>query len=68
MPGLKAAILPVTPFEQNCTVLYDEGRRRGVVIDPGGEVERIAGLVAERGIAIERIPVSYTHLTLPTKA
>jgi len=62
MPGLKAAILPVTPFEQNCTVLYDEGRRRGVVIDPGGEVERIAGLVAERGIAIERILLTHGHI------
>lgn len=62
MAGLKAAILPVTPFEQNCTVLYDERSRRGVVVDPGGEVDRIAGLVAERGITVERILLTHGHI------
>jgi len=62
MAGLEVAILPVTPFEQNCTVLYDERRRRGVVIDPGGEVDRIAGLVAERGITVERILLTHGHI------
>ena len=38
---LKAAIVPVTPFEQNCTLLFDEATKRGVVVDPGGDLERI---------------------------
>lgn len=62
MPGLKAAIVPVTPFQQNCTVLYEEGSRRGVVVDPGGDVERIAALVAERGIVVERILLTHGHV------
>lgn len=62
MAGLKAAIVPVTPFQQNCTILYDERSRRGVVVDPGGEVERIAGLVAERGILVERILLTHGHI------
>lgn len=62
MAGLKAAILPVTPFQQNCTILYDERSRRGAVVDPGGEVERIAGLVAERGITVERILLTHGHI------
>lgn len=62
MAGLKAAIVPVTPFQQNCTILYDERSRRGVVVDPGGEVERIAGLLAERGILVERILLTHGHI------
>lgn len=62
MPGLKAAILPVTPFQQNCTLLYDEASKRGVVVDPGGEIERIAGLIAERGIRVERILLTHGHI------
>ena len=62
MPGLKAAIVPVTPFEQNCAILYDETSRRGVVVDPGGEAERIAELIEARGICIERILLTHGHL------
>jgi glyoxylase-like metal-dependent hydrolase (beta-lactamase superfamily II) len=62
MPGLKAAIVPVTPFEQNCAVLYDETSRRGVVVDPGGDAERIAGLIEARGIQVERILLTHGHL------
>ena len=36
--GLKAAIVPVTPFQQNCSLIWDEASRRGAVIDPGGDV------------------------------
>lgn len=62
MPGLKAAIVPVTPFQQNCALLYDEASRRGVVVDPGGEIERIAALVAERQIQVERILLTHGHI------
>ncbi|MCS6778717.1 MAG: MBL fold metallo-hydrolase [Geminicoccaceae bacterium] len=62
MPGLKAAIVPVTPFQQNCTILYEEESKRGVVVDPGGEVERIAAVVAERGIEVERILLTHGHI------
>ena len=35
---LKAAIVPVTPFQQNCTLLWDEATKRGAVVDPGGDL------------------------------
>ena len=41
MPELKAAIVPVTPFQQNCTILWEEPGKLGVVIDPGGDVPRL---------------------------
>ncbi|MCX7630255.1 MAG: MBL fold metallo-hydrolase [Geminicoccaceae bacterium] len=59
---MKAAIVPVTPFQQNCTILYDETSRRGAVVDPGGDIERIVGVIAERGIEIERILLTHGHI------
>ena len=38
---LKAAIVPVTPFQQNCTLLWDEASKAGAVVDPGGDLDRI---------------------------
>ena len=49
MPGLKAAIVPVTPFQQNCAIVFDEASKRGAVVDPGGEVERILEAVGQAG-------------------
>ena len=37
---LKAAIVPVTPFQQNCTLLWDEATQAGAVVDPGGDLDR----------------------------
>ena len=39
--SIAAAILPVTPFQQNCTILFDADTKEGVVVDPGGDVEVI---------------------------
>jgi hydroxyacylglutathione hydrolase len=52
MPGLKAAVVPVTPFQQNCSTLWDEASGRGAVVDPGGDVERILDAVAKQGVQV----------------
>jgi glyoxylase-like metal-dependent hydrolase (beta-lactamase superfamily II) len=62
MPELKAAIVPVTPFQQNCTILWQEPGNRGVVIDPGGEVPRILEAVAKLEVRIERILLTHGHI------
>ncbi|MBV9783901.1 MAG: MBL fold metallo-hydrolase [Acidisphaera sp.] len=59
---MKAAIIPVTPFQQNCTILWDEPSRRAVVIDPGGEVERILAAADKLGVAPERILLTHGHI------
>jgi glyoxylase-like metal-dependent hydrolase (beta-lactamase superfamily II) len=38
MNKTKAVIVPVTPFQQNCTLLWCEATKRAVVIDPGGDL------------------------------
>jgi hydroxyacylglutathione hydrolase len=62
MPGLKAAIVPVTPFQQNCALLWDEASKRGAVIDPGGDVERILGAIDQLGITPELILLTHGHI------
>jgi glyoxylase-like metal-dependent hydrolase (beta-lactamase superfamily II) len=62
MPDLKAAIVQVTPFQQNCTILYEETSRRAVVIDPGGEAERILDAIARLGVRVGRILLTHGHI------
>ncbi|WP_305879957.1 MBL fold metallo-hydrolase [Siccirubricoccus soli] len=60
--ALKAAIIPVTPFEQNCALLWEEGTGKGVVIDPGGEVDRILTAIGELKLSVERILLTHGHM------
>ncbi|HET7879768.1 MAG TPA: MBL fold metallo-hydrolase [Acetobacteraceae bacterium] len=62
MGQLRGAIIPVTPFQQNCTILWDDGSGRGVVVDPGGEVDRILGAIQQSGVTVERIWLTHGHL------
>jgi glyoxylase-like metal-dependent hydrolase (beta-lactamase superfamily II) len=62
MAKLKAVVVPVTPFEQNCTLLWEETSRRGAVIDPGGEAPRIMEAVRAHGVIVERLLLTHGHL------
>ena len=59
---LRGAIVPVTPFQQNCAVLWDEGSKRALVIDPGGDVPRILDAIDQMGLTVERILLTHGHL------
>src|SRR3954464_15238850 len=62
MPKAKAVIVPVTLFQQNCTLLWDEETMLGAVIDPGGDVPRIEAAIAETGMTVERILITHGHI------
>ena len=49
MSGLRGAIVPVTPFQQNCAILWDDDSKAGMVIDPGGDVDRILAAIEQTG-------------------
>ena len=55
-------ILPVTAFQQNCTLLWCERTRRAAIVDPGGEADRIANLVDELDLVPECILLTHGHL------
>ena len=55
MGRLNAAIIPVTPFQQNCTLLFDDVDKSGVVVDPGGDVDLILAALKENAILVSAI-------------
>lgn len=59
---LTAAIVPVTPFQQNCTLIWDTGSKVGALVDPGGDVDRIKAAIAQTGVTIERILLTHGHI------
>jgi glyoxylase-like metal-dependent hydrolase (beta-lactamase superfamily II) len=59
---LQAAIVPVTQFEQNCTLLWDEATRRGTVVDPGGDADRILAAIDQVGMQPLHILLTHGHL------
>ena len=59
---LKAAIVPVTPFQQNCTLLWDEDSKHGVVVDPGGDLDRIQAGLDQVGLRVEKIILTHGHI------
>jgi hydroxyacylglutathione hydrolase len=59
---LQAVILPVTPFQQNCSLVWCTETMRGAVIDPGGDLERLERAVAAQGVTLEKILVTHGHL------
>ena len=61
-PGLKAAIIPVTPFQQNCQLIWDEGTMVGAVIDPGGDLDVIQSAIQEIGMTPEKIVLTHGHI------
>jgi hydroxyacylglutathione hydrolase len=57
-----AAIIPVTPFEQNCTLLWCTASKKAVVIDPGGDVPRILAAIKQSNVVAEKIWLTHGHI------
>ena len=54
--------LPVTPFQQNCSLVWCTGTRAAALIDPGGELPRLRAAVAERGLDLQAIWLTHAHI------
>ncbi len=61
-PKLNAAIVQVTPFQQNCALLWDDETKKGAVIDPGGDIDRIKDAIAQVGMTPEKIYLTHGHI------
>ncbi len=59
---MKYRIIPVTPFQQNCTLLWCEDTLKAAVVDPGGDLERIQAAIAEEGVTVEKILLTHAHI------
>ena len=60
--ALQYQIIPVTPFQQNCTLLWCDQTLEAAVVDPGGDVARIEAAVARSGVKLTKILLTHGHL------
>ena len=60
--ALKALIIPVTPFQQNCTLFWCDETNKAAIVDPGGEVEKILAAIKEQGVEPEKILITHGHM------
>src|SRR5260370_20600520 len=58
----RALIIPVTPFQQNCTLLWSQTSKRAAVIDPGGDLAKIERAIGEAGVTVEKIWLTHGHV------
>lgn len=59
---MRAAIVPVTPLQQNCTLLWCTETMRGAFCDPGGDLDRLRAAAKQHGVTIEKILVTHGHI------
>jgi glyoxylase-like metal-dependent hydrolase (beta-lactamase superfamily II) len=62
LPDVRAAIIPVTPFQQNCTLLWCEKTKKAAVVDPGGDLDNIREAIAQSGVTVEKIILTHGHI------
>ena len=61
-PPLRAAILPVTPLQQNCCLIWCTKTMRGAFTDPGGDLPRLKDAARQAGVTIEKILLTHGHI------
>jgi glyoxylase-like metal-dependent hydrolase (beta-lactamase superfamily II) len=61
-PPLRAAIIPVTPLQQNCTLLWCTETMLGAFVDPGGDLPRLKAAATQAGVSIEKILLTHGHI------
>ena len=61
-PPLRAAIIPVTPLQQNCCLIWCTETMRGAFTDPGGDLPRLKAAAAQVGVTIEKILLTHGHI------
>lgn len=59
---IEARIVPVTPFEQNCSIIWCDKSRKAAVVDPGGDLDRIHAAAKALEVTIEKILITHGHI------
>jgi hydroxyacylglutathione hydrolase len=61
-PPLRVAIVPVTAFQQNCTLIWCTKTMRGAFVDAGGDLDRLKAAARAQGVTIEKLLVTHGHI------
>jgi len=59
---IQCTIVPVTPYQQNCSVIKCEATGKAAIVDPGGDVDRILDAVAKMNATVEKVILTHAHL------
>ena len=59
---MKFQIIPVTPFQQNCSLIWCEQTNKAAVVDPGGDIDRIQAVISEYGLTLDKILLTHGHI------
>jgi len=60
--ALKIVLIPVTPFEQNCSLLFCDVTQKAAVVDPGGDIEIIRTQIAKLNVTVEKVLITHGHV------
>ena len=60
--ALKILIIPVTPFEQNCSILICDQTKKAAIVDPGGDLEKIYAEIKRQGLFVEFVLITHGHV------
>ena len=59
---IRAIVAPVTPLQQNCTIVWCVASNKAAVIDPGGETPRILKAIQDNNLTVEKIWITHGHM------
>jgi len=60
--SLKVQVVPVTPYQQNCSIIQCEQTGLAAIVDPGGDIERIEAAIAAMNATVEKVLLTHGHL------
>jgi len=59
---MKIIVIPVTPYEQNCSLIICEETKKAAIVDPGGDVEHILSIVEQHAVTVDKVLLTHGHL------
>ena len=59
---MKVMVIPVTPFQQNCSIIWDERSGKAAVVDPGGDLPEVLAQLDHQRLTLEKILITHGHL------
>ena len=59
---LQIAVVPVTPFQQNCSIVWETKTMQAAIVDPGGDLPKLREAIRQTGVEIEKILVTHGHM------
>jgi hydroxyacylglutathione hydrolase len=62
MTNFRLAVITVSPFQQNCSIAFDQATKRAVVVDPGDDIPAIMEAVTKLGVKVEKILLTHGHI------